>query len=170
MVYALGLTTFSLETLLVHSFFALSDTKTPVIFGILCVLLDIGLAIALLNPLGYLGIAGAFVISKTTKIVILTVILNKRLKGLFEPGMAIFLVKLAVISSAVWFTLRLLLGIENPDSFLHTAGFDLILPGLGGMAAFVICSYFLRIDEFKAFISLLRYRKAAVNRICEDSE
>jgi putative peptidoglycan lipid II flippase len=150
MVYAFGLTTFSLETLLVHSFFALSDTKTPVKFGVACVLLDIGLAIAFLKPFGYLGIAGAFVISKTTKVVILAAILNKRLRGLFGPGMAIFLVKL---------------GIDNLDSFFHTATFDLILPGLGAMAAFVLCSYLLQIDEFKAVMSLLRYRKAAVRNL-----
>jgi peptidoglycan biosynthesis protein MviN/MurJ (putative lipid II flippase) len=150
MVYAFGLTTFSLETLLVHSFFALSDTKTPVKFGVACVLLDI---------------AGAFVISKTTKVVILAAILNKRLRGLFGPGMAIFLVKLGITTCVVWSALKLLLGIDNLDSFFHTATFDLILPGLGAMAAFVLCSYLLQIDEFKAVMSLLRYRKAAVRNL-----
>lgn len=165
MVYALGLTTFSLEVLLVHSFFALSDTKTPVKYGVLCVFLDIALAIALLKPFGHLGIAGALVISKTIKITILAAILNRRLKGLFDLRMMVFSAKLAVTTCAVWVALKLLLGIDNPDSFLYTLAFDLMLPGASALLAFVLCSYLLRIDEFKAMVSLLRYRKAAVSAL-----
>jgi len=170
MVYAFGLVTFSLEILLVHSFFALSDTKTPVKFGVLCVFLDIGLAILLLKPLGYLGIAGAFVISKTIKITILAMILNGRLKGLFDLRMMGFSAKLAATTGAAWVVLKLLLGIDNPHSFSQTAVFDLMLPGAGALSAFVLCSYLLKIDEFKAIISLLRYRKAAVSTLYEEAK
>ncbi|MCX5637286.1 MAG: polysaccharide biosynthesis C-terminal domain-containing protein [Planctomycetota bacterium] len=165
MVYAFGLVTFSLETLFSHSFFALSDTKTPVKFGVLCVFLDIGLAILLLKPFGYLGIAGSFVISRTVKITILAAILNRRLKGLFDVGIMVFSAKLAVTTCAVWLTLKLLLGIHNPDSFYHTAVFDLILPGIGALLVFVLCSHLFRISEFKAALSLLRFRKAAVSTL-----
>ena len=170
MVYALGLSTLSLETLLVHSFFALSDTKTPVKFGILCVLLDIGLAIALLKPLGYSGIAGALVISKTVKIVILSAILHKRLEGLFDRSIIAFGAKLVVIASVVWSVMRLVVAVENSDSFLQTAVFDLVLPGIGALVAFVLCSYALRVEEFKAMVSLVRYRKAAVKALYEETK
>jgi putative peptidoglycan lipid II flippase len=170
MVYAVGLTTFALETLLVHSFFALSDTKTPVKFGILCVLVDIGLAVALLKPFGYLGIAGAFVISKTAKIVILSVILNKRLAGLFDLNLAGFLAKVAFTTVVVWLALTVLLRIDNADTFLQTAVFDVMLTGTAALLGFVLCSYLLKIDEFKAIISLLRYRKAAVSKLYEGAE
>ena len=161
MVYAFGLTTFSLEALLVHSFFALSDTKTPVKYGILCVFLDIALAIALLKPLGYLGIAGALVISKTVKIAVLGVILNKKLGGLFNSGIIAFSAKLGVMTCAVWLSLKLLSGIDNPDSLLHTLALDLMLPGIGALLAFVVCSHLLKIDEFRTMVSLLKHRKAA---------
>ncbi|UCG49947.1 MAG: murein biosynthesis integral membrane protein MurJ [Phycisphaerales bacterium] len=170
MVYALGLSTLSLETLLVHSFFSLSDTKTPVKFGVLCVFLDIGLAIALLKPLGYYGIAGALVLSKTVKIVILSAILHKRLEGLFDRSIMAFGAKLIVIGCAVWSVLKLLVAVENSDSFLQTAVFDVILPGIGALAAFVLCSYALRIEEFKAMVSLVRYRKAAVKALYEETK
>ena len=162
MIYAFGLTTFSLEALLVHSFFALSDTKTPVKFGVLCVFLDIALAILFLKPFGCLGIAGALVISKTVKVLILAGLLNARLKGLFSLKTAGFAGKLAVSGVVVWVVVKLLLGINNPDSLLHTALLDLLLPATGGLAAFVFCSYLLRVDEFKAALSLLRHRKSAV--------
>jgi len=159
MIYTFGLTTFSLEVLFVHSFFALSDTKTPVKYGILCVFLDIALAIALLKPFGYLGIAGAFVISKTVKIVVLGTILNKRLKGLFSLQIIAFSYKLAVTTCAVWVSIKLLLDIDNSESLLHTFYCDLMLPGIGALLTFVACSYLLRIDEFKALVSLLKYKK-----------
>jgi len=91
--------------------------------------------------------------------------LNRRLKGLFDLRMMVFSAKLAVTTCAVWVALKLLLGIDNPDSFLYTLAFDLMLPGASALLAFVLCSYLLRIDEFKAMVSLLRYRKAAVSAL-----
>jgi putative peptidoglycan lipid II flippase len=163
-VYAFGLVTLFLEPLFVHSFFALSDTKTPVKYGILCVFLDIGLAILLLRRFESLGIAGAFVISKTIKIVILGAILHRRVR-IFELGLIGFSAKLAVTSAAVWVVLKLLLGIDNPDSFLYTAICDLMLPAAGALITFILFSYVLRFDEFKAVWSLLRFRKAAVSTL-----
>jgi len=164
MVYALGLTTFSVEGLLVHSFFALSDTKTPVKFGVLCVFLDIFLAVLLLKPLQYLGIAGALVISKTIKIVILGGILNSRLKGVFAR-MAGFLFKSAAIAAGVWMTVKLLLGIEHPDSFLLSAVFDLLVPAGGAVGTFVLVSYLLKVDELGVFVLLLKRKKSAIGML-----
>jgi putative peptidoglycan lipid II flippase len=170
MIYAFGLITFSLEVLLVHSFFALKDTKTPVMYGVLCVFLDIALAILLLRPLGYLGIAGAFVVSKTIKIIILGAILNKRCAGLFNSETIPFLIKLSATAFTALLVLRFLLGINNPETLLYTFAFDLMLPGIGALLTFVICSYLLRIEEFRVLVSLLRYRKAAVSALYEENE
>lgn len=165
MIYGFGLVTFSLEALLVHSFFALSDTKTPVKFGILCVFLDIALAILLLKPFGYLGIAGALVISKTIKIVILAVILNRKLKGVFDLKILFFSAKTFVATAVAYIVLKLLLGIDNSDSFFHTAVFDLVLPAAGTLSAFVLCSHLLNISEFKSLIALFVHRKVAVGHL-----
>ena len=168
MIYAIGFTTFSLEILFVHSFFALKDTKTPVIYGIACVCLDIVFAIVLLRPLGYLGIAGALVISKTIKIIALGTALDKRLCGLFDVKIIPFALKIAVTSCMVWLVLKILLGINNSDTFVNTFTFDLLLPSTGALLVFITCSYLLRIDEFKAMISLIRHRKAAVGVLYEE--
>lgn len=170
MIYAIGLTTFSLETLFVYSFFAVKDTKTPVLYGVLCVLLDILLAIVLLRPLGYLGIAGAFVISKTIKILALGTVLSKRHTGIFDLQIIPFSIKLAATTCMVWISLKILLNINNSDSSLDTLIFDLILPGGGALLAFIGCSYFLRIEEFKAMLSLLKYRKAAIKSLYEQAK
>jgi len=165
MVYASGLVTFSLETLLVYSFFALSNTKTPVQIGILCACLDIALAIILSRPFGYLGIAAALVISKTIKVMILAVKLNRKLKRLFDFNLVYFLAKLIITTAASWTALKLLLAIDNPASFFYTVFFDLIVPAAGALSIFILCSYLLKIEEIKEIIFLLKYRKAAINRL-----
>ncbi len=81
-VYAVGLAALSIEGLIVYSFFAMSDTKTPVKWGIVCVFIDIALAVLLIEPLGFTAIAWAFVISKTIKVAILFVILKIKLASL----------------------------------------------------------------------------------------
>lgn len=81
-VYAVGLAVLSIEGLVVYSFFALSDTKTPVKWGIACVFVDITLAVLLTEPLGFIAIAWAFVISKTIKVAILFVIIKIKLASL----------------------------------------------------------------------------------------
>ncbi len=118
MVYSFGLTIFSLETLFVHTFFALSDTKTPVIYGISCVILDIVLAIILLKPLSHLGIASAFVISKTVKVVVLGFILNRKLDGIFNLQTIFLLLKLGTATLTAGLITKLLLAINNSTSLL----------------------------------------------------
>jgi len=161
MVLAFGLATFSLEALLVHSFFALSDTRTPVKLGVVCVFIDIILALALVRSFQYLGIAAAFVIAKTIKVSILAGILNHRLKGLFDWQTVILISKSIGSTVVVWMVAKLLLEIENPASFFSALLFDLILPASGALAAFALSSYLLRVDEFIEVLSLLGRRKTA---------
>jgi len=96
-VYAVGLVTFSLEGLVVYAFYAMSNTRTPVTVGVICVILDIVLAVMLFRPLGYLGIAGAFVIAKTVKVGILFGKLNAELEGLFSEGVVRFWERLRAV-------------------------------------------------------------------------
>jgi putative peptidoglycan lipid II flippase len=170
MVYALGLTVFSLEALLVHTFFALSDTKTPVKLGIVCGLLDVALALVLLRPLQYLGIAYAFLVARTAKVAVLGILLNRRLEGVCGLGMLGFLAKLAVSGCTAWVTLRSLLGAQNEGPFLHMAFYDLMLPATGAALAFAVSSHLLKIDEFRAAIALLRRRRAAIPPLYTESK
>jgi putative peptidoglycan lipid II flippase len=165
LAYALGLTVFSLEALLVHGFFAASDTRTPIKIGVLCSLVDIALALALMRPLQYLGIAWAFVVARTIKVILLGTVLNGRFAGIFGRDVARFAVKLAVSTLALWVVMKLLLSVESPDLFLHRAIFDLLAPLTGAAVTFAACSRLLRIDEFNAVVALVTCRKAAIKTL-----
>ena len=55
--YAAGLPAFVLIKVLTPGFFARADTKTPVRIAIVCLLVNVGLNLALMIPLGHVGIA-----------------------------------------------------------------------------------------------------------------
>lgn len=80
MIYSMGFLTFGLEILFVHSYYALGETRTVVGLGIIFVVVDIILAVVLMRKFEYLGIAGAFVISKTLKVFFLGICLSGRLR------------------------------------------------------------------------------------------
>lgn len=169
LIYALGLPVFSVEALLVHVFFASSDTKTPVKWGIVCGILDIVLALALLGPLQYLGIAWAMLVSRTAKVVALGGILQRRREGIYGAEPVWFLGRLAVCSLAAWGVLQLLQGRAPTTGVVAMAFRDLMLPAAGAALAFAACSYALRIEEFRAAVTLLRRRKAAVATFYKES-
>jgi putative peptidoglycan lipid II flippase len=81
-IYAVGLPAHGAIEVLVRSFYALQDTRTPVTLSVLAMALNVALAALLLTPLGYAGIAGAMTISAGLEAVALFVFLARRLHGL----------------------------------------------------------------------------------------
>jgi len=158
-VYGIGLVTFSLESLVVYSFYALSNTKVPVKAGILCVFVDIILAVSFVRPFGYMGIAWAFVISKTIKVVILFAVLEKHLGFLYNSKLLGFLSRLAAATILPSFTLHLLCKIENQSSLIRRAVFDLAVPAAGFVSVFIIFSYLLKIRELRELAEFIFHRK-----------
>ena len=95
-MYACGLVTLSLEGLFVYCFYATADTRTPVVSGVAFVCVDIALAILLMSVYAHVGIAAAFVISKTGKVITLGALLARKIKGIWRAEAWAFLAKLTV--------------------------------------------------------------------------
>lgn len=79
-VYAIGMTAFAIESVLVLFYFACSDTKTPIFVGMGCVILNILLTWGGIHFFGYVAIAGALVVSKTIKVFILLGLLPRKIE------------------------------------------------------------------------------------------
>ena len=71
---------FAIETVLVIAYFSLSDTKTPIFTGIICVIINITITWILLQYAGYLGIAWGLVASKSLKVIVLLYLLRNKFK------------------------------------------------------------------------------------------
>jgi putative peptidoglycan lipid II flippase len=78
--YALGLAAFAAAEILVRTFYAMRDTRTPVYIGVLAVAANIGLGWALLRlGTGLDGLASAFSIANTLEAALLLALLRPRL-------------------------------------------------------------------------------------------
>jgi putative peptidoglycan lipid II flippase len=79
---AAGLVSYALVEAMTRAFYAMHDTKTPVIAGVAIIALNIVLGVALLDRLGYLALALALSASTTVEAVILAVVLRRRIGGI----------------------------------------------------------------------------------------
>jgi putative peptidoglycan lipid II flippase len=78
--YALGLAAFAAAEILVRTFYAMRDTRTPVYIGVVAVITNIGLGWGLLRlGAGLAGLATAFSIANTLEALLLLALLRPRL-------------------------------------------------------------------------------------------
>lgn len=154
--YTVGLVGHSLVEIISRAFYAMQDTKTPVIVGVIVMSLNIILSLVL-GPLflriGWLAIGGlalANSIATGLEAIVLLIIMRKRLKGL--EGNKIFLLTWKVILAvfvmglAIWY-LTNNLNLSNV--------FILLIGVAGGVVLYAIGLLILRVDEFHSLIQLL---------------
>jgi putative peptidoglycan lipid II flippase len=165
MVYAFGLACFALDGLFVYSFYAMANTRTPVVLGAIFVFVDIILAIGLMHPWQYLGIAAASVLAKTGKVVLLGLCLRRDLGKALAAGLGRFVMTLALASSAGWAVMwtceKVAEGYKGP----FAAGVLVITSLLLGTGAFAVCSHLLGIRELKSISSIVRGAFGTVLRL-----
>lgn len=150
--FALSLFAQSLIPLFVRTFYAMEDTKTPVIISLLAVALNISLAFIFSDSLGVAGLALAFSLAAVFNLIVLLVWLKKRLvnlaiKPLLFSFTKIFFVSLASTGLA-YLTLHFVGQIVNMRTFLGV--FIQASAALGvGIVSYLIFSLSLNLDEAK---------------------
>lgn len=161
-VYMLGLPAFAAAEIIVRSFYAMQDTRTPVVVVIFAVLLNIGLGWLLVtNGFGLAGLALAFSIANISEAAVLLVLLNKRLGGFGAP----FWRALALMHAAALATGAALLGLRSvsvgllpaiaannryqwPGDFVPLLVWVLAI-GVCGAAVYAALAWVLRLDELR---------------------
>ena len=79
--FAAGLVSYAVVEALTRAFYAMHDTRTPAIAGLVIITLNIGFGLALLDRMSYLGLALALSASTTAEALILAVVLHRRIGG-----------------------------------------------------------------------------------------
>jgi putative peptidoglycan lipid II flippase len=79
--YAVGLPAFSATRIAAQTFYALGDTRTPVIVGFVAVAVNVVLALLLMFPLRHAGLALASSLSAYVNVILLCWLLRRRLHG-----------------------------------------------------------------------------------------
>ena len=167
-IYGTGLVIFSIETLIVYSFYALSNTKTPVRTGILGVLLNVALAVILVRPFGFSAIAWAFVFSKTVKVIILLLAMDKKIKFFHDHEFIDFILKIVAISLFSAFCLYLLKGIDTGSTFIPAAVFKFSVPAAGFSLVFALGCWLLKIKELNYLTGIVLRKKSLKNHLDGD--
>jgi putative peptidoglycan lipid II flippase len=104
--YAAGLPAFVMIKVLVPGYFARQDTKTPVRIAIVCLVVNVGFNLALMGPLGHVGIALATTLSGWLNAALLARGLHKR--GYFTADARLrrrlprMLLATAAMTAALW--------------------------------------------------------------------
>jgi putative peptidoglycan lipid II flippase len=166
---AAGLVSYALVEALTRAFYAMHDTRTPVIAGIVIMVLNVLVGVALLNRLGYLALALALSLSTTVEAIILSVILGRRLGGV-STRIRDWLLRV-IAASAVTAVVAALLA--DPLSEATTPGngpklqqIVVFLFALGVVAVVYLgCAWMLRIPELSGFMALLARRVPPLRRL-----
>jgi len=83
--YALGLVAHSVVEVVARAFYALHDTRTPVVVGLVAMLGNVLLSLLLIGPLSFGGLALANTLATTGEMVALLRLAHRRLGGLEGP-------------------------------------------------------------------------------------
>ena len=138
----IGLASFGAVKILVNAFYALQDTKTPMVVAVLSLVVNTVLNFVLMFPLKVGGIALASSISGIINFLVLLYLLDKRLGGLDYPLLAfsskIFLASflVGIFEYAAWSYLIM------PNELLKL----ILIGGLGFVIYEVVCLW-LRIAQ-----------------------
>jgi putative peptidoglycan lipid II flippase len=150
--FAISLFAQSLIPLIARVFYALQDTKTPVIVSVMSLLLNITLSYHFSLTMGVAGLALGFSIASIANVFVLWLLLRKRLGDLDDHKVSSSIMRISLISVvAGWIMYAVLFGIA-PLVDTHT-GFGLMLQaggaGVVGLAVYLGLAKIFKLDEFK---------------------
>ncbi len=152
--YALGLIGHSGVEILARAFYALHDTKTPVLLGVLSLTINLLISLSLINVLGVTGLALANTIAALTEMTLLIVMIRKRLGGLDDRRLVISTVKTTLASVVMGVAVWGFLGATvTTSAFIRTMGGMAI-----GAGVFFVVAWLLRSEELHTALGMVLRR------------
>lgn len=164
--YSLGIFAWSAQAILTRGFYALQDTRTPVISGTIMTVIFIAMNWLVVNAsdMGVAGLALATTIAAILHMLVMYVLLRRRLGGL--NGGALFgsvtktVLATAALAVLAWL-LRVLLESVLPGTLapkLHAAVILVIAGGLG-IGAFLLVARALRMSELQSVLDMIHRKR-----------
>ncbi len=161
-IYAAGLLSFAWVKVCVTGFYAVQNTRTPVLIATGSMLFNILLNFALVGPLGYMGLALATTIAYTVNAVFLYLFLWLRFGPLYDAAFVSTLIRIAsatlgmvAVTYAVYVNLLGMVGDADLPARLLVA----LVPVAAAALTYLGLSRALHIEELEGFVSMLRRRR-----------
>jgi putative peptidoglycan lipid II flippase len=159
--YAIGLTGYSVVKIASPTFYALGDSRTPVIISVFTVLANAALNIAFVRELGYRGLALGTSLTALVNAGVLLILLRNRLGGIGGRYLAGVLVRQlaagTMMASAAW-TVEHQLSLRLPGQGL---GVQIVRVGVAigaGLAVLALASRALGVSELSDILDMLLRR------------
>ncbi|MBQ6807734.1 MAG: murein biosynthesis integral membrane protein MurJ [Firmicutes bacterium] len=166
--YCLGLVFYGTVTIFIRGFYAMQNTKTPIVVSVACIAVNIVFSLLLVGPLGHRGLALAYSLAGAVQCLATLFALRKKigpmdLKNMLfcfcKTGFACLLMGLSVW--AVTAGCHSLLGVDTKLSQLVQVG-----AGVGaGVLVFFAAAWLMKMEELQGLVGSLsrrlRRKKAA---------
>jgi len=160
--YALGIFAWSSQAILTRGFYALQDSKTPVISGTIMTAVFIGMSwyVVHFHPYdwGIGGLAMATSIAATLHMIVLYVFLSRRTRGLQGYRTLAMLIKLGIANILLaisTFAAEALVARHLHSHGLVANGIELLIPSVAGGLIFLAAAAGLKMDEVKSLGSIV---------------
>jgi putative peptidoglycan lipid II flippase len=166
--YAIGLTAFAVEIILMRLYLSMKNTLTPALVGAFCVLIHWGVILLFKDTLHNGSMALATTLSKTAKVAILFVMLAPMLPCLQWRRNGIFLVKAltgaAGMAAVMFLVLKVSSGYLDGDSSGKLVRFLLLaikmgLAGGAGLCTFILLAHAFGMDETRDILAIVKRRR-----------
>jgi putative peptidoglycan lipid II flippase len=169
--YAIGLAAWSAQALFARAFYAMQDTKTPVIIGTLVTLLFVPMNFVFMRTLG-MGVAGlalATSVAAGLNAVIMLAVLQRRVGGLGLARVGLTVVRMTVAACIAGVVSWALAGwvaasLAALPSALGVKASGLIVLGVAGglgVISYLGAARILGVAEISELLAMLRRRRAA---------
>jgi putative peptidoglycan lipid II flippase len=150
--YALGLPAHAGVEIIARAFYALHDTRTPVVIGIAAMGLNVVLSLFLIRPLAHGGLALANTIATTLELLGMLILIRRRLGGIEGRRLARASARMALAAALMGTVLgRALFLSGEMDAVIQTGGGILL-----GLAVYFGSLLAMGASEIRAFGRLLR--------------
>jgi putative peptidoglycan lipid II flippase len=149
--YAPGLVFVGISRVVAPTFYALQDTRTPVLVSFWTLVVSVVASVLLMGPMQHVGLALALTISSVFNALALLWLLNRRLGGINLHGMLGFVLRLIPGLLVMFLVVTGLLGCADWQVKGPFWGRFLLLFGAvaAGAAAYLAACWLCRIDEVK---------------------
>lgn len=160
--FAISLFAQALVYLVSRGFYALHDTRTPLIIGGIttAIMVGIGAVSVLILQMGIGAVAMSYTIGSILNFLILLIWLDRKVKGFNKKTMLLTLLKIGISSLFTGFALYIPIKLLDQLVFDTTKTVNLImLTGISsiiGISLYVFLTWFFEVDEAKAFFLLLK--------------
>jgi len=155
--YAPGLLFVGLSRVIVPTFYALNDTKTPVWVSFWTLLVNVVCGLILMEYYQHIGLAFALTLSSIFNAVVLLFLLQRRLGGIELVGVIILSLKVFMATAVMTVVVHYLLRFGDWSLGLTMTNFVLLIAAIfSGLLCYLASCYLVKINEIHEVTALIK--------------